>query len=110
MGSRFSSGCGRQTCLIQTDDNTLRAFDSDGKQQFAIPLPAGEPGRPVLVGESIVLAGKTGWLVWIDPIAGQIVSQTDLEQPDIGQSIPDGNSVLVPGKEGVIYVVRKPAN
>ncbi len=97
-------------CLVQTDDQNLRAFDTDGKQVYAVPLPAGQPvGQPTVSGKSLVLAGETGWLVWIDPGSGKIVGQTDLEQPISASPFPIGSSVLVPGKEGVIYIVKVPA-
>jgi outer membrane protein assembly factor BamB len=96
-------------CLIQTDDQKLRAYAADGKEIFSVAVPAGEPaGRPVMSGDSIVLAGKTGWLMWIDASSGQILGQTDLEQPISASPFPIGNSVLVPGKEGVIYIVKVP--
>ncbi len=97
-------------CLIQTDDKNLRAYTAEGKQVFAVPLPAGQPvGRPVSSNGSIVLAGKTGWLAWLDPSSGELVGQADLGQPISASPFPIGSSLLVPGQEGVIYIVKIPA-
>lgn len=96
-------------CLIRTDDGNLRAYTADGKEVFAIPLPEGEPvGRPVISGNSIIVSGKPGWLVAIDPSSGKITGQTDLQQPISASPFPIGNSLLVPGQEGVIYIVKIP--
>ena len=97
-------------CLIQTDDTLLRAFSADGSQVFSVELPPGQPiGQPVLADGSIVLAGQTGWLVWIDASGGQIVGQVDLAQPISASPFPVGKSLLVPGQEGVIYIIQVPA-
>jgi outer membrane protein assembly factor BamB len=98
-----------ELCLLQTDDGNLRAFDAEGKQKLDLTLPSGEPiGQPVMAGGSIVLAGKTGWLVAIDPSSGKLVGQTDLEQPLSASPFPIANTLLVPGQEGVIYIVKVP--
>lgn len=108
-GPESPQGSSDGPCLIQTDDQKLRAYAADGKEMFSVAVPAGEPaGRPVMSGDSIVLAGKTGWLMLIDASSGQILGQTDLEQPISASPFPIGNSVLVPGKEGVIYIVKVP--
>ncbi len=98
-----------ELCLIQTDDLNLRAFDAAGQQVFSVALPPGQPvGKPVFVNDSIILAGKTGWVVAIDPSAGQVLGKTDLQQPISATPFPIGTNLLVPGKEGVIYIVKVP--
>ena len=98
-----------ELCLLQTDDRNLRAYDAQGGQVFAVPLPEGRPvGQPTNANDSLVLAGESGWLVWIDPRSGKISGQTDLEQPISATPFPIGSSILVPGKEGVIYIVKAP--
>ncbi len=97
-------------CLLQTDDSVLRAFTEEGSQAFEVLLPAGEPvGAPVEVGESIVLAGSTGWLMAIDRAAGKMVGKSDLGEPISASPLVAGKSMLVPGDEGVVYVVDIPA-
>jgi outer membrane protein assembly factor BamB len=96
-------------CLVQTDDMKLHAFDPAGQQLFSVALPPGQPvGKPTVVNDSIVLAGKSGWVVSIDPSAGQVTGKTDLMQPISAAPFPIGTSLLVPGKEGVIYIVKVP--
>jgi outer membrane protein assembly factor BamB len=98
-------------CLIQTDDSILRGFVADGTQRFEVQLPPGLPvGEPLLVGNSIVLAGKTGWLVAIDSESGKLVGQSDLKQPISATPFPAGSRLLVPGAEGVVYITEVPAN
>ena len=109
-GPETNGDANEQYCLLQTDDQVLRAFDAGGKQVFELPLPAGKPiGRPVIANGSLVLAGSTGWLTSIEPKSGTLNGQIDLEQPISATPFPIGNSLLVPGKEGVIYVVKIPA-
>ena len=96
--------------LIQTDDGQLHGYSAAGQQQFSVALPAGKPiGQPVVADGNIVLAGRPGWLVVIEPAAGRIVGQTDLQQPISATPFPIGSSLLVPGQEGVIYIVRVPS-
>ncbi len=98
-------------CLIQTDDSVLRAYSADGTQAFEVQLPPGQPvGEPLVVGKSIVLAGKTGWLIAIDPGSGKLLGQTDLKQPISATPFPAGSRFLVPGAEGVVYLTEIPAS
>lgn len=98
-------------CLIQTDDSILRGFSADGAQTFEVELPPGAPvGEPLLVGKTIVLAGKTGWLVAIDAQSGKLVGQSDLKQPISATPYPAGSRLLVPGAEGVVYITEVPAS
>jgi outer membrane protein assembly factor BamB len=98
-------------CLLRTDDSMLRAFSEDGTQKFEVQLPAGMPvGKPVVVNQSIVLAGADGWLVAIDAGSGQLLGQTDLGQPiSATPLLAGGKSLLVPGAEGVVYIVDVPS-
>jgi outer membrane protein assembly factor BamB len=97
-------------CLLQTDDKKLRAFGADGKQRFTVDLPAGEPtAEPVQVGENWILAGRTGWIVVINPDSGELVGQTNLGQPISAAPLVVGSQLLVPGAEGVVYITPVPA-
>ncbi len=96
--------------LLQTGDNMLRGFSADGTEKFEIELPPGAPvGEPIMAGNSIVLAGKTGWLVAIDSTSGQLVGQSDLGQPLSATPLLVGTRLLVPGAEGVVYVTEVPS-
>jgi len=97
-------------CLVQTDDLQLHAYDAQGQEVFDVQLPAGKPvGKPVVEGDSLILAGGNGWVAVIDTKAGEVSGQTDLEQPISATPLSIGSSLLVPGKEGVIYIVKVPA-
>lgn len=96
-------------CLIQTDDMNLRAYDSGGQEKFSLALPPGQPvGTPVVIDDSIIMAGKSGWIVTIDPGTGQLTGKADLQQPISATPFVIGANLLVPGKEGVIYIVKVP--
>lgn len=96
--------------LLATDDATFRAIDAGGNEKFTLKLPAGEPvGRPVIIGDSILLAGNAGWIVLIDRETGQIKGTTDLGEPISAEPLPVGSRLLVPGAEGVVYLTELPA-
>ncbi|MCG8650060.1 MAG: PQQ-binding-like beta-propeller repeat protein [Pirellulales bacterium] len=96
-------------CLLQTDDSILHALAEDGSQKFEIQLPAGAPiGKPIEVGDSVVLAGATGWLIALDKSSGQLVGQSDLGQPISATPLANGDLLLVPGAEGVVYLTEVP--
>ena len=95
--------------LLLTDDRKLRGFDENGEEKFAVEIPAGRPvGNAVKVGETIVLAGAPGWIVVIDPSTGQLVGQTNVAQPISSTPLAIGPRLLVPGAEGVVYIVPVP--
>ena len=98
-------------CLMQTDDSFLRAFDEAGKQRFAVKLPAGSPiGQPLMIDGQIVLCGRSGWIVAIDPGSGTLSGTSDIGQPISATPLSIGPKLLIPGGEGVIYLVDVPAN
>ncbi|NNE01146.1 MAG: PQQ-binding-like beta-propeller repeat protein [Pirellulaceae bacterium] len=99
-----------ETCLLQTDDGKLRAFGDDGKQQFEIALPSGRPvGEPVMAEGTMVLAGAPGWVIAFDPATGKLVGKMDIEQPISATPLVAGTRLLVPGAEGVIYIIAVPS-
>ena len=96
-------------CLLRTDDSKLRGFSDDGSQTFEFDLPRGKPvGEPIQAGKVMVLAGAPGWIVAFDPTTGQLVGKTNINQPISATPLPMGNTLLVPGTEGVIYIVEVP--
>ncbi|MGB7328186.1 MAG: PQQ-binding-like beta-propeller repeat protein, partial [Rubripirellula sp.] len=97
-------------CLIETEDRMLRGFSSDGVEKFQVELPEGRPvGQPVVVGDAIVLAGQSGWIIALDPTTGQLNGKIDLGQPLSASPLKVGNNLLVPGAEGVIYITEIPS-
>ena len=98
-------------CLMRTDDSVLRAFGDDGKQKFELTLPEGAiAGRPLVVDDKIVLCGSSGWIVAIDPSTGQLLGTEEIGQPISATPFSIGNQLLVPGGEGVVYLVQIPSN
>ncbi|MEM9643433.1 MAG: PQQ-binding-like beta-propeller repeat protein [Planctomycetota bacterium] len=96
-----------QITLIQTDDGVLRALDEQGDQSFEIELPKGPiAGKPFLRDGKILIAGIKGWIRALDAKTGQVVGQADLGQPISATPLMvGGGQLLVPGGEGVIYIV-----
>lgn len=100
-----------ESCLVQTDDGQLHGYDEAGKELFTVALPAGRPvGKPIRADNLLVLAGSTGWIATIDTAAGKLAGQLDLQQPISATPLVIGNRLLVPGAEGVIYIVNVPTD
>ncbi|MGI9469909.1 MAG: PQQ-binding-like beta-propeller repeat protein [Rubripirellula sp.] len=100
-----------ELCLFKTDDSKLRGIDADGAQLFEVDIPKGSPiGQPIVVDDTIVLVGKTGWLLAINATSGEVTGQTDLGQPISGTPLVAGTRLLVPGTEGVVYLTEIPRN
>jgi hypothetical protein len=95
--------------VVLTDDQVLRGIGTDGQQRFAIPVPGGIPVGDCLVHDGkLLLASDTGWIVNLDPQAGELVGLTDLGQPFSATPLLVQDRLLVPGEEGVVYVVAIP--
>lgn len=97
--------------LIQTDDKQLRAFDPAGEPIFAVPLPDRDLVDGVtVIDKQVILAGQSGWLVNVDLAAGQAIGKRDLRQPLSGPPVMAGTRLLVPGREGLVYVTDIPTS
>ncbi len=97
-------------CLLRTDDSVMRAFDADGNQKFELPIPPGElAGPPVMIGDQMLLAGKPGWIVALNPSSGELMGKSDLGQPIFAPPLGIGSKLLVPGAEGVVYITDIPS-
>ncbi len=95
--------------LLMTDDGQIRAYDDAGKQHFEFAIPAGAPiGEPLIVGDSLVLCGGSGWIINVDANSGKVVGKMDIGQPLSSTPLPVGSRLLVPGAEGVIYISELP--
>lgn len=98
-------------CVLLTDDSKLRGFDESGKQVFDVAIPKGMPvGKPTPAGNGFALAGKSGWVVVVDPSSGTLTGKTDIAQPISATPLVVGKQMLVPGTEGVVYFVPVPKN
>jgi outer membrane protein assembly factor BamB len=95
--------------LVRTDDGKLRGFDVAGEPKFEIDLPAGPMVKGIAqTSDALIVCGRDGWVVSIDPSAGQMIGQTDLSQPVSAPPLPVGKRLLVPGMEGVVYIIETP--
>lgn len=96
-------------CLIETEDQTLRGFTADGVEKWQAKLPVGRPvGQPIVVDDAIVLAGRDGWVIAINQDDGSVIGQGDLGQPISATPLAVGSKLLVPGAEGVVYIIDVP--
>ncbi len=95
--------------IVLTDDQVLRGIDTQGKETFAIPVPPGKPVGDVLLHEgNLILVSNTGWVVVIDPQTGQQVGLSELGQPFSATPLVVRDRLLIPGEEGVVYVIDIP--
>jgi outer membrane protein assembly factor BamB len=108
--SKAVSDDGTELAMLITNDSILRAFRGDGTQVFETPMPV--QGRPIDEVVSIegkwILTGRDGWLVAIDPADGSVSGVTKLGQPLSASPLPIGSRLLVPGREGVVYIAPIP--
>lgn len=113
LGSRIVWGpvAAGDVGLVMTDDSQLQAYNSAGEKVFEVEAPAGRPvGKPVILDDSILLAGADGWLLEIDRRDGSSIGKRELGQPLSATPYPVGDkTLLVPGAEGVVYIVDRPA-
>jgi hypothetical protein len=99
-----------QRVLVQTDDGQLRGFDPAGEPSFNVPLPDRDLVRGLTaIGETVVLTGQSGWLVTVDLASGAAIGKADLSQPLSGPPLVAGQRLLVPGREGVVYITNIPS-
>jgi hypothetical protein len=63
-----------------------------------------------VIDKQVVLAGQSGWLVNVDLAAGQAIGKRDLRQPLSGPPVMAGTRLLVPGREGLVYVTDIPTS
>ena len=110
--SKAVSDDGNELALLITNDSILRAFSGDGTQLFETPMPV--KGLPIDEIVSIegkwILTGLDGWLAAIDPSNGQVAGVTELGQPLSASPLPVGPRLLVPGREGVVYITEVPTS
>ena len=96
--------------VVLTDDQVLRGISIDGEPTFSIPVPKGMPvGEPVLNDGNIIIVSDTGWIVVIDPVSGEQVGLTEVGEPFSATPMVLKDRLLVPGAEGVVYVIKIPS-
>lgn len=95
--------------VLRTDDGRLRGFDTAGEPTFVVDLPDGNPVDGVsLADQMVIVTGENGWLAAIDVDQGKMAGRFDLMQPLSAAPLVVGRRLLVPGKEGVIYITEIP--
>lgn len=96
--------------VVLTDDQVLRGVSTDGKQTFAVSVPRGIPvGDVVMHDGNIIIVSSTGWIVVIDPASNDPVGLTEIGEPFSATPLVLQDRVLVPGEEGVVYVIKIPS-
>ncbi|MCC9599347.1 PQQ-binding-like beta-propeller repeat protein [Stieleria sp. JC731] len=95
--------------IVLTDDQTLHGISIDGKPTFSVSVPKGIPvGEPLIENGQLIIAADSGWVVAIDQASGKLQGLTELRQPFSATPLALGQRLLVPGAEGVVYVVDIP--
>lgn len=96
--------------IVLTDDQVLRGISTDGKQTFAVSVPKGIPVGDVLLHEGkIILVSDSGWIAVIDPASNTLTGLTEIGQPFSATPMALKDRLLVPGEEGVVYVLKIPS-
>lgn len=99
---------GNSLALVLTADGNLLAFDENGGERFSTPIGSGRPiGDVPVVDGNLTLAIQSGELITIAAGTGEIVKRFELGQPISATPLAVGNKWLVPGREGVVYVVDR---
>ncbi|MEM6473485.1 MAG: PQQ-binding-like beta-propeller repeat protein, partial [Planctomycetota bacterium] len=102
----FSGG---EIGILLTDDQVLRGIDTSGSETFAIPVPQGLPvGEPVLHDGKLIVVSDSGWVITIDAATGEKLGLAELGQPFSATPLVLQNRLLIPGDEGVVYVIEIP--
>jgi outer membrane protein assembly factor BamB/TolA-binding protein len=98
-----------ENVFVATDANQLLCFDSKGKEVWRAPLENGPlAGAPLLVGNQLVFASRSG-IVWkAEAATGKGASKTNTGCPLATGPVLCGQKLLVGGHDGTIYEVRLP--
>ncbi len=96
--------------LLQTDDKMLRGFDAAGKPAMTpVALPSGDVVPSVrTVRNTVILAGRSGWIAAIDRTTGTMTGMTNLGEPISAAPLDVGKRLLVPGTEGLVFITAIP--
>ena len=95
--------------VVLTDDQVLHGFATDGSPVFSVAIPKGLPvGDPVLQDGKLILVSDAGWIAVVDPSSAELVGLSDVGEPFSATPMVIKDRLLVPGAEGVVYVVGVP--
>lgn len=111
MGSRIVFGpvSAGEYVLLQTVDGKLHRINETAADVWTLDLPSGQPiDTPLLADGKLIITGADGWILSVDPSSGEITGQIDVGQPLAGNPLIAGSQMLVPGSEGIVYVVARP--
>ncbi|MEM6688357.1 MAG: PQQ-binding-like beta-propeller repeat protein [Planctomycetota bacterium] len=111
QSGRIMSGpvASEELVLITTADNRLHAFDPEGNERFDVAVPNHAlAGSPIMTGSSLLVCGRDGWIKFLDPASGDEIAGQDLGEPIHATPLVIESQVLVPGGEGVVYIVKAP--
>ena len=96
--------------VVLVDSQVLRGISTDGKLTFSVPVPKGVPVGEVLIRDGkIIVVSDSGWVAVIDPAANELVGMTEIGEPFSATPMALKDRLLIPGEEGVVYVVKIPS-
>ena len=92
--------------LVVTKADDLLCIAADGGVAWRSALPYGPlAGRPIVLGEAVVLASRQGVIWSVDRRTGEPRGQADLRQPLATGPVPFGQRLVVGGYDGTLLVV-----
>jgi len=95
--------------LVETRDHQLRGYELNGppKLRFKMPLAdAGPAGPPAMVGDRLIIAGRDGNVLSLDPSSGAVTAKINVGQPlSGGVTIVEGHTVVA-SIDGSLYHVE----
>ncbi len=96
--------------LMRLDDGPLVAYSQQGQPLFDVALPAGKliDGVTLANGGQVIVCGEAGWMVAFAADSGRASETVDLKQPLSGLPVVVGDQLLIPGREGTVYVTPLP--
>lgn len=98
-----------QQILLATDRDRLTCIDADGSSRWTVALAAGPlAGAPVVSGDSLLCASAGGIVSRLDPRTGAEQERVDLRQPLASGLVPDGERLLVAGRDGTLLAISPP--
>ena len=87
----------------------LVVFAADGTEKFRVGVAGSEPvGPPTIDSGRMTFCMRDGTMISIDQATGEVVGKFDLGQPISAPPLSIGTKLLIPGGEGVVYVVDRP--
>jgi outer membrane protein assembly factor BamB len=111
MGSRIAFGpvSVDGAVLLQTADGKLHRVSAEAQIEWSLEVPGGAPVAAPLMRDGVMyVTGSEGWILAVDPATGEIRGQVEIGQPLSGNPLLARSQMLVPGAEGIIFVVDRP--